>query len=168
MTLAQSLLPEFDQEMSSTRQLLELVGETDPAWKPHPKSWSLGDLSLHIANLVSWGETTMQTTELDLNPPGGPAWTPPVYESPAATLQVFDRNVTQAREAIAKASDADMGVGWSLKNAGQTLFTMPRIATLRAFVMNHLIHHRGQLTVYLRLKDVPLPSVYGPTADAPM
>jgi uncharacterized damage-inducible protein DinB len=168
MTLAQSLLPEFDQEMGSTRQLLELVGKTDPAWKPHEKSWSLGDLSLHLANLVSWGETTLQTTELDLNPPGGPPWTPPVYESPEATLKVFDANVAKARAAIAATSDADMMVPWSLKNAGQAIFTMPRVACLRFFVMNHLIHHRGQLTVYLRLKDVPLPSVYGPTADAPM
>lgn len=168
MTIAQSLLPEFDNEMGSTRQLLELVARTDPSWKPHEKSMSLGDLSLHMSNLVSWGETTMQTTELDLNPPGGPAWTPPVYESPEATLQVFDENVRKARAAIAAASDADMMVPWSLKNAGQTYFTMPRVACLRGFVMNHLIHHRGQLTVYLRLKDVPLPSVYGPTADAPM
>jgi len=168
MTIAQSLLPEFDQEMGSTRKLLELVGQADPRWKPHPKSWSLGDLSLHIANLVSWGATTMQTTELDLNPPGGPGWKPPVYASPAATLAVFDQNVQRARAAVAKASDAEMMVDWSLKSGGQALFTMPRVACLRMFVMNHLIHHRGQLTVYLRLKDVPLPSVYGPTADAPM
>jgi len=168
MTLAQSLLPEFDQEMGSTRKLLELVGKADPTWKPHPRSFSLGDLSLHIANLVSWGATTMKTTELDLNPPGGPGWTPPVYESPAATLKVFDTNVEQSRAALTAASDADMMTVWTLKNGGQALFSMPRVACMRSFVLNHLIHHRGQLTVYLRLQDVPLPSVYGPTADAPL
>jgi uncharacterized damage-inducible protein DinB len=166
MTIAQSLLPEIDQENASTRRLLELVPDSRAAWKPHAKSWSLGDLSVHIANLPAWAAMTMQSSELDLRPPGGPAWTPPKYSSPAATVEMFDENSGRARAAIAAASDADLMAPWTLKKAGQTIFTLPRVGSLRSFVMNHVIHHRGQLTVYLRLCDVPLPSTYGPTADA--
>jgi len=168
MTIAQSLLPEFDQEMASTRKLLALVPDAKAGYKPHAKSYTLGDLSAHMANLVSWVAGTLDATEIDLNPPGGPAWSPRKFESSAATLKEFDTNVAAAHAKIAKAGDADMLVNWSLKSGGQTLFTMPRIACLRSFVMNHLIHHRGQLTVYLRMCDVPLPQVYGPTADTPM
>ena len=148
-----------------TGTVLERVPGDPADWKPHAKSHSLGDLGLHIANLIHWTSRTLEATELDLDPPGGPGWTPPKFESVAATLAVFDHNAAAARAALAKASDADMLVPWSLKSGGHVIFTMPRVACLRSFVMNHLIHHRGQLTVYLRLCDVPLPSVYGPTAD---
>lgn len=168
MSLAQALLPEFEQEMASTRKLLEVVGRPDPKWRPHPKSWSLGDLSLHLVNLVSWAAITLSSTELDLSPPGGPSWKPRAFSTAAALLEEFDANVLAARAAIAAASDAELGVPWSLKNAGKTVFTMPRSHCLRFFVLNHLIHHRGQLTVYLRLCDVPLPKIYGPTADTPV
>lgn len=160
-----ALLPELDQELASTRQLLALVPEVKTGYRPHAKSWTLGELSLHLANLLSWLPGTLTQTELDLAPPGGPAWKPPTFESAAANLALFDRNAKAARAALAEASDADLAVPWTLKKAGQALFTMPRAACVRSFVMNHLIHHRGQLTVYLRMCDVPLPSVYGPTAD---
>jgi uncharacterized damage-inducible protein DinB len=110
----------------------------------------------------------MAQTELDLNPPGGPSFTPPDFGSTTGTLARFDDNVKKAREAIAAASDADFMVPWTLKNHGHVIFTLPRVAVLRSFVVNHIIHHRGQLSVYLRLRDVPLPSIYGPTADEPM
>ena len=168
MTLAQTLLPEFDQEMGSTRRLLEVVGQADPKWKPHAKSFPLGDLSLHISNLVSWAASTLSSTELDLAPPGGPTWKPRSFTTADAMLAEFDANVQSARAALAAASDADLAVPWSLKKTGQVIFTMPRAQCLRFFVLNHLIHHRGQLSVYLRLCDVPLPKVYGPTADVPI
>jgi uncharacterized damage-inducible protein DinB len=165
MTLAQTLLPEFDQEMASTRKLLALVPKARTGWKPHPKSWSLADLSVHVANLPVWAVLTMKSSELDLAPPGGKAFQSPTFSSTDATVKTFDANAAQARAAIAAASDADLLAPWTLKKGGVTMFTLPRAACLRSFVMNHLIHHRGQLTVYLRLCDVPLPPIYGPTAD---
>jgi len=168
MSLAQSVLPEFDQEMGTTRKLLEAAGAADPEFKPHPKSSSLGDLALHISHLVSLCTSAMTTTELDFNPPGGAPWKPPAFSSAEAMLAGFDANVVKARAAIAALSDADMQVVWTLKSGGRKIIAMPRMACFRGFVMNHLIHHRGQLTVYLRLSDVPLPRSYGPTADMPM
>ena len=165
MALADVLISEFDHEMATTRKLLELVPEDQAAWKPHPKSFTLGELSLHLANLPTWAVMTAQETEFDMAPSDGSGPERPTYRSPAATLEYFDENIQKARAAIISLSDADMTVPWTLKHAGQTVFSMPRAAVLRSFVMNHLIHHRGQLTVYLRQCDVPLPSVYGPTAD---
>jgi uncharacterized damage-inducible protein DinB len=163
--IAQALLPEFDQEMAGTRKVLERMTDALATWKPHPKSFAAGDLALHIANLAGWPTTTMTQTELDLNPPGGPAWTPPKYQSAAATLAQFDDNVKKARGALGAASDADYQVAWTLRNGGQAVFSMPRVAVVRAFAMNHIIHHRAQLTVYLRMNDIPLPALYGPSAD---
>lgn len=168
MPVAQSLLPEFDQEMAATRTLLERVPEDRAAWKPHPRSTALGDLAAHITNLPSMARQTIKTEEVDMNPPGGPAFTPPRFTTTADLLATFDEHIRQAREAIAGVADDDLGVSWSLKNAGETIFTAPRIAVLRSFMLNHLIHHRGQLSVYLRLNDVPLPPIYGPTADEQM
>ena len=165
MPIRDSLLPEFDQELATTRKVLAVVPEQHTGFRPHRKSWTLGELSLHLANMLSWLPTTLRTAELDLNPPGGPAWTSPKFESAAATLKFFDETALAARAALASVSDADLMVPWTLKNGGQKLFSMPRVACVRFFVMNHMIHHRGQLTVYLRLCDVPLPKVYGPTAD---
>lgn len=165
MPIRDALLPEFDHEMATTRRLLERVPEDKATWKPHPKSFSLGDLSIHITNLLTWLTTTLDRTELDLNPPGGPPFKSPRFESSAQLLAVFDEGVKNARAALAGVSDEDLMVPWTLKNAGTEIFTMPRVVTLRSFVFNHLIHHRGQLSVYLRLNDVPLPSIYGPTAD---
>ncbi len=168
MTLADVLLSEFDHEMQKTRELLALIPDDQTAWKPHPKSFTLGELSLHLAHLPSWAVMTAQHTEFDLNPADGPPPHRPTYRSPAATLEYFDENIRTARAAIAVLSDEQMMVPWTLKNAGQPMFSMPRTAVFRSFIMNHIIHHRGQLTVYLRLCGVPLPSVYGPSADSPM
>jgi uncharacterized damage-inducible protein DinB len=168
MTIAESLLPEFDREMGLTRQLLERVPNDKASWKPHPKSFSLGDLSVHIANLPTWAVSTMKQTELDVNPPGGPSFTPLKFDSMTTTLKALDDNVRATRGVIVGATDGEMMVMWTFKNGGKTIFSMPRIAVLRSFVMNHMIHHRGQLTVYLRELDVPLPQIYGPTADSPL
>ena len=168
MPIRDALLPEFDQELKVTRAVLAALPERATAFRPHPKSWTAGELSLHIANLPAWLVTTLTTRELDLTPPGGPGWTPPAFESQRATLAVLDQNAAAARARLAATDDADFALPWSLKSAGQVLFTMPRVACVRGFVLNHLIHHRGQLSVYLRLCDVPVPSIYGPTADTPV
>ena len=160
-----ALLPELDQELDTTRRILAVVPESKTSFRPHPKSWTLGELALHVVNLLTWLPMTLETTELDLSPPGGPAFKPPTFESAARVRALFEENARAARAALAAAADAQLQVPWTLKRGGQALFTLPRGACLRSFVLNHLIHHRGQLTVYLRLVDVPLPPVYGPTAD---
>ncbi len=165
MALRDSFLPELDQELATTRALLALVPEAQTSFRPHPKSWTLGQLALHLANLLAWMPLTLERDELDLDPPGGPAFPPPTFESAAANLRLFDANARRARASLAAASDECLRGPWTLKKRGQTLFTAPRMACVRSFQLNHLIHHRGQLTVYLRLVDVPLPPVYGPTAD---
>jgi len=165
MAIRDALLPELDQELATTRKLLELVPEAKTSYRPHKKSWTLGELSLHLANLLTWLPSTLKATELDLDPPGGSKFVPPKFESAAATLKMFDETSRAARAALAAATDAELMVPWTLKKHGQAMFTLPRAACVRSFVMNHLIHHRGQLTVYLRMVDVPLPPVYGPTAD---
>lgn len=167
MSIASTLLPEFEHEMSNTRKLLEVVPEHRANWKPHPKSFSTGELALHLANIPSWGVRTLHATEFDLATVLDANVKPPAFESVRATLAVFDANVRTAADAIGGANDADFAVGWKLKKGGATMFTLPRATVLRSFVLSHVIHHRGQLTVYLRCCDVPLPSIYGPTADAP-
>ena len=166
MPIAQALLPEFDHEMASTRAVLERIPEAKVSFRPHPKSWTLGELGLHLANLPTWATMTLTLPELDLAPPGGPGFKSPKFESAAASVRLLDENVAKARALIAAATDADLVTMWSLKNAGVTVFTLPRLAVLRSMVLSHMIHHRGQLTVYLRMCDVPLPPIYGPTADA--
>ena len=165
MAIAESMLPEFDHETATTRTLLERVPETRAGWKPHAKSMSLGELAMHIANILAWTPITLKQTEFDTNPPGGQNDTPPKYESTAGLLAAYDEGVKAARVMLANASDPEMMVPWALKSAGKTIFSMPRAGVFRSFVMNHAIHHRGQLSVYLRLCDVPLPAIYGPTAD---
>ena len=165
MAIAESILPEFDRETAATRSLLERVPPEKADWKPHAKSMSIGQLAMHIANLPRWASITLERTEFDTNPPDGQRITSPSLESSAQLLQTYDENVKAARALIAGATDGEYMVPWTLKNGGRTMFSMPRAAVLRSFVMNHTIHHRGQLSVYLRLLDVPLPSIYGPSAD---
>jgi uncharacterized damage-inducible protein DinB len=165
MTIAASLLPEFDHEMYTTRTLLERVPEDRADWRPHFKSTPLGGLAMHIANIPRWATATMRTTELDLSTPEGEAYRPPRFESVAQLLEHFAGTTTIARVAIAEADDDVLLASWTLRHGAHTIVSGPRLNTLRSFVMNHLIHHRGQLSVYLRLNDVALPSIYGPTAD---
>jgi len=167
MPLSAPLLAEFDHEMQTTRALLARTPEADSAWRPHPKSTSLGELAIHVASLVGVAKLVAEHPEIDFSPPGGAPFRPPRFETTAKLLELFDRNREAARAAIALVSDEAMQQPWSLRNAGVTFFTIPRIGAFRTFVMNHIIHHRGQLSVYYRLRDVPLPSIYGPTADEP-
>jgi len=165
MPIAQSLLPEFDQEMASTRKVLERVPGEKWNWKPHEKSGSLGWLAAHVGTVPGWYTMTLKTENLDYAPVDGPQYEPPKIESPQQLLAVFDKESKEARAALAQASDADFSVNWTLLAGGKEIFTMPRIACLRSMVMNHMIHHRAQLTVYLRLLNVPVPGLYGPSAD---
>ena len=165
MALSEALLPEFDQEMALTRKCLERIPEDKLDWAPHQKSMKLGRLAGHIAEMPGWGATTFQTDSLDMAPPGGPAFEGMIVKSRSEVLDAFDKNVRQARAAIQQASDQQFSEPWSLLAGGKTIFTMPRVAVLRGMVINHLIHHRAQLGVYLRLNDVPVPSIYGPSAD---
>jgi len=164
MPIKDALLPEFDHEMGTTRRLLERVPEADFGWQPHAKSFSLGQLAGHVANIPRWVDIAMDTAHFDAAQAGEDV-RPGQPESTAALLITFDDNVTKARAKIDAQTDPAFFAPWTLKQGDHEVFTMPKAAVLRSFVMNHLIHHRGQLTVYLRLRDVPLPSIYGPTAD---
>jgi len=159
MSISQTLLPEFDQEMATTRRLIERVPGAKGEWKPHPKSFPLAHLAQLVATMPGWITNAVTTTELDLKSGGGYS-----VQKTEALLEQFDQHVSEARAAIAAASDADFAVAWSLKLGPKVLMTMPRAAVVRQTI-SHLSHHRGQLTVYLRLLDVPIPSIYGPTAD---
>ena len=159
-----ALLPEYDHEMGTTRRLLERVPEADLAWKPHAKSFSLGQLAAHLANIPHWVDAVCDVSVFDLASLGEDA-RPKQPTSTAAILKAFDDNVKSARAKISSLPDPALLATWTLKQGTQEVMTMPRIAVWRSFIMNHVIHHRGQLSVYLRLRDVPLPAIYGPTAD---
>ena len=159
MSISSTLLPEFDQEMIPTRKLIERVPDEKGKWKPHPKSFSLGHLAQLVAWMPGWIAQTLRERELNLKMQSGYS-----YETTETLVKMFDDNVKQAHDAIKAAKDSDYDVQWSLKFGDRTVFTQPRGIVVRQH-LNHLIHHRGQLTVYLRLVDVPLPPIYGPTAD---
>src|SRR5262245_14614577 len=165
MSISASLLPEFDQEMASTRKALERTPDDKFDWKPHEKSWAMGGLATHLANLPIWTVYTINQDSLDLAPPSGESFTVEPKNSREELLKDFEKSVAAARDAIDGASDEEMLKPWTLLKGGVTLMTLPKIAVLRSFVMNHIIHHRGQFTVYLRLNNVPVPSIYGPSAD---
>jgi uncharacterized damage-inducible protein DinB len=164
MAIKDSMLPEYDHEMATTRRLLDRVPEADFAWKPHEKSMTLGQLSGHLANIPFWCSATLSAASLDLAIIGADA-RPKVPVSRVALLTEFDQKVAAARALLANSTDPELLSPWTLKQGDHEIFTMPRISVIRSFVMNHTIHHRGQLTVYLRLRNVPLPPIYGPTAD---
>jgi uncharacterized damage-inducible protein DinB len=166
MTIGQSMLGEFDQEMQNTRKTLERVPDEKWNWKPHDKSGTLGWLAGHIATLPGWATMTIQTEEFDYAPVGGKSsYQQPKTENRKDLLAAFDKESAEARAALASVSDEDMLKTWKLLAGGQEIFAMPRVAVLRGVVMNHLIHHRAQLGVYFRLIGVPVPGLYGPSAD---
>lgn len=165
MSISQALLPEFDHEMANTRKTLERVPDDKFDWKPHSKSFAMGPLATHLATLPSWAVITIQRDSIDIHPEGEPPLRNEPINSRQELLQRFDSNVAAARAAIIGASDEDLLKTWTLFSGGKTIFTVPRVAALRSFVMNHNIHHRAQLGVYLRLNDIAVPSIYGPSAD---
>ena len=160
MSIAAMMVPEFDQEMKTTRRVIERVPSDKATWKPHQKSFSLAHLTQLVATMPGWITRTIQQPDIDLAS-GGTFYKDQQTE---ALLEQFDQHVRDARAALAAASDADFQLPWSLKRDAQVLMTLPRGAAVRQH-MSHLVHHRAQLGVYLRLLDVPVPSMYGPTAD---
>jgi uncharacterized damage-inducible protein DinB len=161
MAIKDGLLADFDHEIGTTRRLLERIPDDKLGWKPHVKSMSLGALATHLTNIPHWGGAILNNAIFDLAdapPPGAE------HNSRAAILGAFDEARAVTRGWMDR-TDAEYAATWTLKRAGQELFTVPRVAAFRSFVLHHIIHHRGQLSVYLRLNDVSVPAIYGPTAD---
>ena len=165
MAINKALLSEFDYEMANTRKTLERVPEEKFDWKPHDRSMTMGGLATHVANIPTWAARAIRHDSFDMAPQGGPPQRATLVTSRDELLETFDKNIADARAAIADASDEHLMTKWSLLSGGETVMTLPRVVVLRSFVMNHQIHHRGQLSVYLRLNDVPVPALYGPSAD---
>jgi uncharacterized damage-inducible protein DinB len=161
MPFSQSLLPEFDQEMQNTRKILECVPDDKLDYQPHPKSMTVARVATHVAELPSWTTFTLDQEVLEMDS----SYKPVIAGSRAELLQIFDKGVTEARARIAAAMDEDWQKIWTFKWNGQTVMSMPRAAVMRSVIMNHLIHHRAQLGVFLRLVDVAIPGMYGPSAD---
>ena len=160
MRYSESILPEFDQEMANARKVLERVPEDKLDWRAHPKSNTIGWNANHLAEIPGWVEGTLAELSFDI---AG-------YQSPKLTsrkdiLDLFDRNVAAARKAIAAVNDEEMSKMWSLTQNAKPIITMPRSAVIRSFILNHLIHHRAILCVYLRLNDIAVPGMYGPSGD---
>jgi uncharacterized damage-inducible protein DinB len=165
MALSNALLPEFDHEMENTRKTLDRVPDGKFDWKPHEKSMPLGNLATHLATIPMWANNAIGEDSIDIAPVGKPPMRAEPATSRAEVLERFDQNVASARAAIAGASDETLRSPWTLYAGGKEILTLPKIAVLRSFVMNHSIHHRAQLGVYLRLNDIAVPSIYGPSAD---
>ena len=161
MSLKVGLLAEFDHEMATTRKLLERLPDDKLSWKPHEKSMSLGGLATHLGNIPRWAGTILNEPGFDL---AGAAPNLPEKGSRGEILAAFDESTKQTRAALDK-SDAEYLGTWSLTRGGHEMFSMPRVAAFRTFVLYHIVHHRGQLSVYLRLNNIPVPAIYGPTAD---
>lgn len=154
-------IPEFEHEAALTRKTLERVPLERGDWKPHEKSFTLRQLASHLATIPSWTAVTLKQDELDMDPDDQA----PQFDTREAMLDAFDHSVEEARRVLADTSGEQLMGTWTLKSGGHTVLSMPRIAVLRGFVLNHAVHHRAQLGVYLRLLDVPVPSIYGPSAD---
>lgn len=161
-SLKQLALGDLEQEVSTTRRVLERVPEEHLAWKPHDRSMALGSLALHLANLPYWGLSILQSDEFDIGQPL-PRQEPPA--SRAEILAAFDERVSGVREALAAIDDAALAQPWTLRRGEQVMIRQPRVVALRTMALSHSAHHRGQLSVYLRLLGVPVPSIYGPSAD---
>ncbi len=165
MALNEALLPEFDQEMAGTRKSLERVPDDKFDWKPHARSMNMRQLAVHLATIPDWGTEVLNKASLDVAPVGAPPYKPPVVKSRKELLEIFDSGVSKAREALQRAGDALLLEKWTMLSGGLTILSMPRIAVIRSMILSHIIHHRAQLGVYLRLNDIPVPGLYGPSAD---
>ncbi len=165
MTLKKILLQELDAESVHTRKSLERVPEDRLGWKPHEKSGTMGWLAWQLAEIPSWVQEAIGKDSLDIAPPGAPPYQPPQISSRQQLLDQFDKNIASARAALSKTTDAHLQKPWTLLKGGQVVLTMPRFAVLRSFVLNHSVHHRAQLGVYFRLNNIPVPAIYGPSAD---
>lgn len=165
MRIGESMIPEFEMEMAGTRKVLERVPDDKLDWKIHEKSNTIGWVANHLADIPGWVDMTISHGELDVEPEAGRPYQSPKEESTAAIVALFDRNVAQAKGLLQKVDDATLHAPWRLLRQGEEIMTMPRLAVLRTWVLNHTIHHRAHLCVYLRVNDVPVPGLYGPSAD---
>jgi len=165
MRISETFLPEVEQEMAQTRKTLARVPDDKFSYKPHEKSMTMGQLALHIAMMADWGGDTLKNDDFDVAPVGGPAYQMPTANTTAEVLALFDSAVAKFKQALAEADNDAMMKQWSLLQGGKPIFSMPRAAVIRGMILNHLVHHRGQLSVYLRLNDIPVPALYGPSAD---
>lgn len=161
MSLVQALLPEFDHEMQGTRSILQLVPDNLLEWKAHESLNSVGWVASHIVDTLSWMEVTVKETSFDVAPIGGEPHQSPVLKSAQKILVGFDQNLSTARELMAATTDDEMMVPWTLLQGGQELFTMPRIAVVKTFFVNHVVHHRAFLVAYLRMNGIECPGLYG-------
>jgi uncharacterized damage-inducible protein DinB len=162
MSLSDAFIAELKQEAVATRKCLERIPENTFDWKPHEKSFSMSGLAAHVAEMVGWIKDVAETPELDF---AAMEYKPFAPETTAELVEYFDKNLSDATESLKNASDGAMMENWKMRNGEQVYFDTPRIQVLRGFIFNHLVHHRGQLSVYLRLQDIPVPEIYGPSAD---
>jgi uncharacterized damage-inducible protein DinB len=165
MTYAETILPEFDQEMANTRKVLERIPDDKLNWQAHPKSHTIGWNANHVADIPAWLVMVLAKPSLDIAPVDEEPYRSPTLATAREIVELFDRNVAAAREAITTVKDEELGQNWTLLGGGKPIFTMPRAAVVRGIVLNHLIHHRAHLCVYLRLNDIPVPGMYGPSGD---
>jgi len=165
MSIAESILPEFDNEMAGTRKALERIPNDKLEWRAHPKSNTIGWVGSHLADIPGWVEFTLKQDALDIALQDGEPYRTVELTSHEQMLEAFDRNVAAARATIEATSDVEYMKNWSLLKGGETILTMPRIAVIRSFILNHSIHHRAYLCSYLRLNDIPVPGLYGPSGD---
>lgn len=163
MPFSETLLPEFEEEMKNTRKLLECVPDDKFEYQPHAKSMKLGRLATHVAEIPSWTVFTIDQDVLDMQPGHQPS----LAKSRAELLETFDKGVADARKRIQSTNDADWQKNWTFKYAGKPIMSNPRSTIMRSVIMNHLVHHRAQLGVFLRLNNVAIPGMYGPSADEP-
>ena len=165
MSYAELVLPEFEHEMANTRQVLRCVPDDRLDWRPHARFNTIGWNANHLAEMPGWVEGILTRTSWDIAPVGQPGHQSPALTAGQAILDLFDQNVAAAPPAIQRVSDDEVGMQWSLLEAGHTILTMPRSAVIRSVVLNHTIHHRAILCVYLRMNGIAVPGMYGPSGD---
>lgn len=165
MRIGEMMIPEFDMEMAGTRKTLERIPDDKFDWRIHDKSNTIGWLANHLADIPSWGTGTINEGSFEIEPVPGQPYQSPTETSTEAVVALFDNNVAECRAALEKVADATLHEPWQLLQQGKVLLEMPKLAVLRTWVLNHTIHHRAHLCVYLRVNDVPVPGLYGPSAD---
>lgn len=165
MSRIQSLLAEYDHLAKNARKTVERIPDDKFGWKPHEKSFSMGDLASHLVNIQTWLNVTLDMDEFDMHPTEGEEFIPPKASNKEELLEMFDKNFEEGKKCLSETPDEKLDDNWSLLSGGNVLFTMPKVAVVRNFVLNHMIHHNAQLGMYLRLNDIPVPATFGPSAD---